>query len=84
VKRKYGDRADWARILERSFTVARVEQPAFCGVVTLYSMRRVRAPLFKAVAGELARIADDGFRWLRLYFRAPGRPNLYRHGNVRL
>lgn len=71
MKRKYGDRADWARILEHTFTVARVEQPAFCGVVTLYSMRRVREPLVKPAAGELTRIADDGFRWLQLYSARP-------------
>lgn len=71
MKRKYGDRAGWARILAHTFTVARVEQPAFCGIVTLYSIQRVREPLFKPVAGQLTRIADDGFRWLQLYSARP-------------
>lgn len=71
MKRKYGDRASWARILRHTFTVARVELPAFCGIVTLYSIKRVREPLFKPVAGQLTRIADDGFRWLQLYSARP-------------
>ena len=67
MKRKYGDRPGWERIAERMFTVARVEQPAFSGVVALYTMLRVREPLYKPVAGELTLIADDGFCWLQLY-----------------
>ena len=67
MKRKYGDRSDWARILAHTFTVARVDQPAFSGVVTLYTMLRVREPLYKPVAGELTLIADADFRWLQLY-----------------
>ena len=65
MKRKYGDRADWARTLEHTFTVARVDLPAYHGVVTLFSMERVREPLYKPVAGDLTLIADEGFRWLQ-------------------
>jgi hypothetical protein len=67
MKRKYGDRAGWARIAERAFTVAQIDLPAFSGVAALYTMLRVREPLYKPVAGELTLIADDGFRWLQLY-----------------
>lgn len=67
MKRKYGDWLGWERILAHTFTVARVERPAFCGVVTLYTMLDVREPLYKPVAGELTLIADVGFRWLQLY-----------------
>lgn len=67
MKRKYGDRPGWERITEHLFTVARVEQPAFSGVVTLYTMLRVRERLYKPVAGELTLIADERFRWLQLY-----------------
>ncbi len=71
MKRKYGDRADWARILEHTFTVAQVDLPAFRGVVALYTMGRVREPLFKPVAGDLTLIADAGFRWLQFYSAHP-------------
>ncbi|HEX8729388.1 MAG TPA: DUF402 domain-containing protein [Ktedonobacterales bacterium] len=71
MKRKYGDRADWARVLEHTFTVARVDLPTYQGVVTLYSMGRVREPLFKPVAGDLTLIADEGFRWLQFYSAYP-------------
>ncbi len=67
MKRKYGDRADWARIAASAFTVARVELPAFVGIVSLYTMLRVREPLYKLVCGERTLLADDGFRWLQLY-----------------
>lgn len=69
MKRRYGDRAGWAHILEHMFTMATMagaEPPAFCGIVTLYTMRRVRERLFTPVMGALTRIADDGFRWLPL------------------
>jgi predicted RNA-binding protein associated with RNAse of E/G family len=71
MPRKYGDRAGWARILASTFTVARVETPAFHGVASLYTMLRVRERLYKPVCGELTLIADDGFRWLQLYSADP-------------
>jgi predicted RNA-binding protein associated with RNAse of E/G family len=71
MKRKYGDRADWARILEHTFTVAQVDLPAYHGVVTLYSIGRVREPLYKTVAGDLTLIADEDFRWLQFYSAYP-------------
>lgn len=67
MKRKYADRPDWRRIIACSFIAARVEAPAFCGVVSLYSIRRVREPLYKPIAGVQTLLADDGFRWLQLY-----------------
>jgi hypothetical protein len=52
MKRKYGDRAGWARILEHTFTVAQVDLPAYRGIVTLYSMGRVRESLYQRIAAE--------------------------------
>jgi len=48
-----------------------VETPAFRGVVSLYTMLRVRERLYKPVRGELTLIAADGFRWLQLYSADP-------------
>ena len=73
MKRKYGDRADWARIAASAFTVARVDLPAFSGVVSLYTMLRVHEPLYKPVCGERTLLADNGFRWLQLYSSQPER-----------
>lgn len=71
MKRNYGDRADWARILEHTFTVAQVDLPAYRVVVALYSMGRVREPLYTPVAGDLTLIADAGFRWSQFYSAYP-------------
>lgn len=71
MPRKYGNRAGWQRIAESAFLVARVETAAFRGIVSLYTMLRVREPLYKPVCGELTLIADDGFRWLQLYSADP-------------
>jgi predicted RNA-binding protein associated with RNAse of E/G family len=68
---KYGNRDGWARIAEHTFTVARVTTPAFRGIVSLYTMLRVREPLYKLVCGERTLIAADGFRWLQLYSADP-------------
>lgn len=67
MKRKYADHPGWRRIISCSFIAARVETPAFCGVVSLYSIYRVREPLYKPIAGVPTLLADDGFRWLQLY-----------------
>ncbi|HZC07308.1 MAG TPA: DUF402 domain-containing protein [Ktedonobacterales bacterium] len=67
MKRTYGNRPGWSRILKHTFTVARVGLPAFNGFVTLYTMIDVREPLYKPVAGDLTLIADTGFHWLQLY-----------------
>lgn len=67
MKRKYADRAGWPRIKAHRFTAARVEVPAFHGVVALYSIVRVREPLYKPIAGAPTLIADNGYHWLQLY-----------------
>lgn len=67
MKRKYANRPDWRRIVSNSFIAARVETHAFCGVASLYSIHRVREPLYKPIAGVQTLLADDGFRWLQLY-----------------
>lgn len=67
MKRKYANHPGWRRIVSCSFIAARVEMPAFCGVVSLYSVHRVREPLYKPIAGAQTLLADDGFRWLQLY-----------------
>ncbi|MDE3229108.1 MAG: DUF402 domain-containing protein [Chloroflexota bacterium] len=71
MPRKYGDRADWARIAEHRYTLAQVETPTFRGVATLYTMLRVREPLYKPVCGVPTLIVADGFRWLQLYSADP-------------
>lgn len=71
MPRKYGDRAGWARIAEHTFTLARVETADFRGVAALYTMLRVREPLYKPVCGVSNLIVADGFRWLQLYSAGP-------------
>lgn len=65
LKRKYGSRYDWKRILERSYVERYIVSPEFEGYVTLFRMHTVSAPLLKTYEGKSVCIADEGFSWMQ-------------------
>jgi uncharacterized protein len=64
MKRKFADRADWQRILEKEYRLVRCDLESFHGWITEFKMLRVREPLFVLSPGGSVRIADAGFTWL--------------------
>jgi uncharacterized protein len=64
MKRKYADRADWKRILEKEYRLVRCDLESFHGWIAEFQMIRVREPLFVLSLGSSVRIADAGFVWL--------------------
>lgn len=65
VIRKYADRADWGRIVEKRFTVFPKQTIGFSGYVALYEMLKVKEPLYKQYDGNRLCIVSDGYKWLQ-------------------
>ncbi|PPA70357.1 DUF402 domain-containing protein [Jeotgalibacillus proteolyticus] len=67
LKRKYGDRSDWPRILERRYAQTFMESKEFTGYVTLLQTVKVAEPLFVYYEGRRICIVDDGYLWLQQF-----------------
>ncbi|WP_318653409.1 DUF402 domain-containing protein [Paenibacillus rhizovicinus] len=67
MKRKYGDRADWRRVVERRYAQAYLETENFKGHVTLLELGKVTEPLWVDYAGTKVCIANDGYTWLQQF-----------------
>jgi uncharacterized protein len=64
MKRKFADRSDWARILEKEYRLVRCDLESFHGWIAEFKMIRVREPLCVPNLGSSICIADSGFTWL--------------------
>jgi len=67
MKRKFSDRANWRRIISKHFTSKFVDKPEFTGFVTLYTIERLRDPLWKEYDGKKLCLADAGYSWLQYF-----------------
>src|SRR5579863_7058370 len=67
MKRKYGDRRDWERILASRYAVMPMRKMRLPGVTMLYSIDEVREPLWVTCAGRRVCVADAGYTWLQYY-----------------
>lgn len=65
LKRKYGSRYDWKRVLNRAYTELFIEAEAFKGNVSLLYMKEVREPLYMSYEGRKICIADRGYYWMQ-------------------
>ncbi|MDF2815395.1 MAG: hypothetical protein K0Q81_1595 [Paenibacillus sp.] len=63
--RKYADRANWGRILERQFNVFSKNSIAFSGHMTLFEMIRVREPLIVNYPSGPLCIVNNGYKWIQ-------------------
>jgi uncharacterized protein len=64
MKRKFADRSDWKRILEKEYRLVRCDLEHFQGWIAEFKMIRVREPLYVLNLGTSVCIADAGFTWL--------------------
>ena len=67
MKRRYVDRAEWARLLEREYQEYTIDEPDFRGHVGILTIKQVREPLWikkYAAADELICIAGNGYTWI--------------------
>lgn len=67
MKRKFSDRANWRRIISKQFVSHYMDKPEFTGYVTLYTIERLREPLWKEYGGKRLCLADSGYTWLQYF-----------------
>ncbi|TFD99483.1 DUF402 domain-containing protein [Jeotgalibacillus salarius] len=67
LKRKYGKRPDWQRIITRKSASSFEETDTFRGDVTLLHAVKVTAPAFFTYGEQEVCIIDDGYTWLQQF-----------------
>ncbi|QUG42297.1 DUF402 domain-containing protein [Psychrobacillus sp. INOP01] len=63
--RRYGNRSDWKRIIQREYTQSYVEKKEFTGYITLLNMKKVTEPLWVQYGEKRICIVDDNYMWLQ-------------------
>ncbi|WP_313891637.1 DUF402 domain-containing protein [Psychrobacillus sp.] len=67
LKRKYGDRSGWKRIIERKYSQTYMESREFIGHITLLHLVQVSEPLWVNYGEKNICIVDNGYMWLQHY-----------------
>ena len=67
IKKRYADRRDWRRIIQRHYVQEQVENEVFQGHVTLLQLIDVTSPLEVRYGDEIVRIADAGYVWVQQF-----------------
>ncbi len=67
LKRKYGNRSEWKRVLEREYAQAFLDTEQFMGFITLLHTIKVSEPLFAFYEGKKVCIVEDGYMWLQQF-----------------
>jgi uncharacterized protein len=67
LKRKYGERSDWRRIVKRKFAQSFLNTKEFTGHITLLHMIQVAKPLLVRYGDKNVCIADNGYMWLQQF-----------------
>ncbi|MBY6036629.1 DUF402 domain-containing protein [Fictibacillus nanhaiensis] len=65
LKRKYGDRSDWKRVIEKSYAQTFLDTKEFKGYVSLLNVHQVTEPLFTQYEDKRICLVDDGYTWLQ-------------------
>ncbi|RIW29192.1 DUF402 domain-containing protein [Bacillus salacetis] len=67
LKRKYGNRQGWKRIIDSRYAQSFLKNDEFKGFITLLHTVKVAHPLMVRYAGHSFCIADDGYMWLHQF-----------------
>lgn len=67
LKRRYGDRSNWKRIVEREYTQSYIESKEFTGTITLLKLVQVTDPLIIKYGDKSMSIVDNGYIWLQQF-----------------
>lgn len=65
MNRKYADRSDWGRIVQKQLTVIPKKTVGFSGYLTLFEIQKVTEPLYKQYEQERICVAGDGYKWMQ-------------------
>ncbi|MBD2847984.1 DUF402 domain-containing protein [Paenibacillus sp. IB182496] len=69
MKRKFSDRANWRRIVRKSYSCLTLDNEEFKGLVTFYRIHELREPLWKEYNGRRLCLADRGYLWMQHFPR---------------
>lgn len=67
LKRKYGNRSNWKRILNRDYKQTYHHDKDFRGYITLLKIHNVTEPLFVKYEESDVCIVDNGYAWLQQF-----------------
>lgn len=67
LKRKYGSRYDWKRVVDKGYAEKYISTSQFTGYVTLLEMNDVAEPLYMTYNGRTVCIANKGYSWLQQF-----------------
>jgi predicted RNA-binding protein associated with RNAse of E/G family len=67
LKRKFGDRSEWKRIVKRKYVQSYLETSEFKGYITLLNTIKVTEPLSVLYGDKNVCIVDDGYMWLQQF-----------------
>lgn len=65
MKRKYADRPNWSRIIEKSYYGMHIDEEAFYGYIGYLSLDKIREQLWVTYGTNKVCIVDNGFVWLQ-------------------
>jgi uncharacterized protein len=67
LKRKYGNRADWKRVIKRKYVQTYLDNGEYKGYITLLNTIKVTEPLSVRYGEKSVCIVDDGYMWLQQF-----------------
>lgn len=67
MKRKWANRPDWPRVIEKRYVQEYVRDDSFEGYVALLFLDRVKAPLIVRCGDVELCIADQGYVWMMFF-----------------
>lgn len=67
LKRKYGNRPEWKRIINREYAQTFLDTTEFKGHISLLKINKVTEPLFVDYKERNVCIVDDGYIWLQQF-----------------
>ena len=67
VKRKYGDRSNWPRVLKRDYQQTFQEDENFRGYITLLSFKKITEPLKVKNGEKEVCLLNSGYSWLQQF-----------------
>jgi predicted RNA-binding protein associated with RNAse of E/G family len=65
MKRKYADRANWSRILDKSYSSIFIDEKNFYGHIAFLELSKVKEQLSVTYGNNNLCIVDDGYVWLQ-------------------
>jgi len=67
MKRKFSDRANWRRVIRKSYSSMTLDHKEFQGILTFYYIHELKEPLYKEYDGKRICLADRGYTWMQHY-----------------